>query len=86
MTTLSVDLSSHQMTKKNIGITDRIIRFVVFDFALGIVLTGFDIPDQLQLILVILGLYILFTVITGFSMIYKLFGYNTIDGGSSPKT
>jgi len=59
----------------NVGLTDRIIRGV-----LGIILVAsiFFISNMLlKVILGIFGLILLFTAITGFCGLYKVFGIST---------
>lgn len=63
--------------KKNIGITDRIIRFVAFDLLLGLSFLGFDIPPTLALWSFGLSMALGLTIILGYSPIYHLLGIST---------
>jgi hypothetical protein len=63
--------------KPNEGATDRIVRLI-----LGVVLIIIGWPvlgnSALGIILDIIGLILLITGITGFCVIYKVFGMNTV--------
>lgn len=63
--------------KKNIGIVDRIIRFVFFDLCLGANLSALDISVTWQVIFAMMAMNLLFTVITGYSVIYAITGFST---------
>ncbi len=64
------------MFNKNIGKMDRIIRFVL---GVGFLLVGiFFSSGILKVLLIILGIIGVFTSITGFCGIYKLFGISTL--------
>lgn len=63
--------------KKNIGIEDRIIRFVLFDGLLGVTLAGFELSAGWNTAIFIASLYILMTLIFGYSPLYHLFNWNT---------
>ena len=63
--------------KKNLGITDRIIRFVLFDLLVGASLAGIALPMFVQYITFFGFLYLLLTLIIGFDPIYYLLGIST---------
>lgn len=65
--------------KKNIGISDRIIRFVAFDLLIGASFMGFETPLWAAAIAFFLSLSLIFTVITGYSVLYRLLGISTRD-------
>ena len=64
--------------KKNVGISDRIIRFVFFDLLLGASFMGFDIPPMIAYIAFPLAVYLLITVIFGYSPLYSILKLNTV--------
>ena len=59
------------MLEKNMGTLDRIIRFT-----LAVIVTGIAIWQELYPLL-ILPVLLLFTVITSFCGVYKIFGLKT---------
>ncbi len=63
--------------KKNLDPVDRLIRLVVFGFLLTLSYSGMDLPMWVQSIALVLALVLLFSIITGFSPAYRLFGYST---------
>lgn len=63
--------------KKNLGISDRMVRFVVFNLLFGLPLAGVVMPDWLQHITFLLSLYMLITLIIGYSPLYHIVGWNT---------
>jgi hypothetical protein len=64
--------------KKNVGITDRIIRFVLVDLLLGVSLMGMDIPNYLANTAFVISIGLVITIIFGYSPIYHLLGLSTI--------
>lgn len=64
--------------KKNIGIVDRIIRFVLFDLFIGANLSALEIASHWRMIFFAVAIILLFTIVTGFSVIYKLIGFSTV--------
>jgi len=69
--------------EKNVGSKDRTIRIIA-----GIILLGIGIVLQgvLGLICAIVGIGFLFTAITRFCSLYKLFGINTCSIASEKNT
>ena len=65
--------------KRNIGISDRIIRFVAFDLLIGASFMGFEIPMWAATISFVISLSLVFTVVTGYSALYHLLGISTRD-------
>jgi DUF2892 family protein len=65
--------------KKNLGITDRIIRFVIVDLLLGVSYLGADIPPVYANIAFVISLILILSIITGYSLIYQFFGFSTIE-------
>ena len=65
--------------KKNIGITDRIIRFVLVDLLLGVSYLGADIPPVYANIAFVVSLLLILSIVFGYSLIYQLFGFSTIE-------
>jgi hypothetical protein len=63
--------------KKNLSVEDRIIRFVLFDMLLGVSFLGFEIPEIFHMISFVLSIYLLFTIITGYSIFYQILGIST---------
>lgn len=63
--------------KRNVGITDRIIRFVIVDLLLGASYLGIEIPPKLALVSFLLSLSLILTIIFGYSLIYQIFGIST---------
>ena len=59
---------------KNESNIDRIIRAIV-----GVILitVGYSVSGYLSIVLYIVGIIALFTAITGFCLLYKLFGFST---------
>ena len=51
--------------KKNLDTTDRLIRFIIFDFAIGFPLTRGEFPDWLAALYTIVTILLLITVIIG---------------------
>lgn len=72
------DLNFKKM-KKNIGITDRIIRFVAIDLLLGFSFMGFDIPMYYATIAFVLSMALVLTIITAYSPLYHLFEISTLE-------
>ena len=68
--------------KKNLGVTDRIIRFVLVDLLLGSSYLGIDLPQNLLLAAFILSLLLIVTIISGYSPIYHLMGCNTVESST----
>ena len=64
--------------KKNLSTEDRIIRFVLFDLLIGVSLSGMDVGVVVANIVFILAIYVLATLIIGYSPIYHLLRINTI--------
>ena len=65
--------------KKNLGISDRIIRFVAIDFLLGFSFLGYEIPEIYATLAFIGSFYLAITMIIGYDPIYHLFGIDTRD-------
>lgn len=65
--------------KKNLGITDRIIRFVAIDLLLGFSLMGYDIPPHLANAAFIISAFLALTIILAYSPIYHLFHISTVE-------
>lgn len=63
--------------KKNLGLTDRIIRFVAIDLLLGFSFMGFEIPMLYANIAFLLSIALLLTIITGYSPVYQILGIST---------
>lgn len=63
--------------KKNLGITDRIIRFVAIDLLLGFSFMGFDIPMVYATVAFVWSIILILTIITGYSPVYHLLGIST---------
>lgn len=62
---------------KNLGVVDRIIRFVLFDLLLTLTYSGLEVSRLLSICLGILSLYVLVTVVIGYSPIYHMLHFNT---------
>ena len=69
---------------KNLGVTDRIIRFVIVDLLLGTSYLGMDLPQGLLLSAFIASLLLILTILIGYSPIYHAMGWNTLE--SKPET
>ncbi|MBT8230222.1 MAG: DUF2892 domain-containing protein [Saprospiraceae bacterium] len=69
---------------KNVGVVDRIIRFVAMDLLLGFTLMGFEIPGYLTNICFIISIYLGFTVLFGLSPIYHFLKISTIEESGDP--
>ncbi|MFT5168906.1 MAG: hypothetical protein ACI8P3_004151 [Saprospiraceae bacterium] len=65
--------------KKNIGITDRIIRFVIVDLLLSVSYLGLEIPPMYMNVTFVMSLLLILNIITGYSLIYQLFGLSTVE-------
>ncbi len=65
--------------KKNIGFIDRLIRFLIMDFLMGYYLFGAEIPVWLTQVFLVLSLGLFITVIFGYSPLYHLFKYDTLE-------
>ena len=65
--------------KKNVGISDRIIRFVIVDLLLSLSLVGLEIPETYATIIFIVSIILVLTVLIGYSPIYHLLGISTKD-------
>ena len=65
--------------KKNVGVTDRIIRFVIMDLLLGMCLWGMNVPGWMANASFIISIYLVFTMIFAFSPIYMLFRFSTLE-------
>lgn len=63
--------------KKNVGITDRIIRFVFMDLLLGMSLWGMNVPAWFTNFSFILSIYLIITIIFGYSPLYHIFDFST---------
>ena len=70
---------------KNIGISDRIIRFVIADLLLGASLAGMDIPPKLSTLIFIGALLTGLSIVTAYSPIYQLIGIDTRDEAEQKK-
>jgi hypothetical protein len=64
---------------KNIGVFDRIIRFVIFDLLIAFSMSDFIENPLFANANTILMLVLLATVIIGFSPIYALFNFSTVE-------
>ena len=62
---------------KNISIEDRIIRFVIFDFLVGMSYWAVETYPILAGIAFLTSLIVLLTVIFGYSPVYHIFGFST---------
>ena len=65
--------------KKNIGISDRIVRFVLTDLLLGASLAGMDIPSYLSTLIFFGALLTGVSIVTAYSPIYHILGVDTLD-------
>lgn len=65
--------------KKNTGITDRIIRFVLMDLLLGMSLWGLDVPMWFANTSFILSGYLVFTMLFAYSPLYAVIGFSTLE-------
>ncbi len=63
--------------KKNLGVTDRIIRFVLMDIMMGLSLAGIEMPQYLANTAFMISFYLVVTLIAGYSPLYHLLGLNT---------
>ena len=63
--------------EKNVGARDKIIRVIAGLIILGV---GVSMQGVLGLVCAIVGIGLLFTAITGFCSLYKLFGIDTRKG------
>lgn len=72
--------------KKNIGIIDKIIRFVVIDLLLGLSYLGKDIPDNLAFVSFIIIILLVISMITSYSVIYHLLNISTRENKTGTKT
>ena len=63
---------------KNIGIEDRIVRFVLLDLLLGVPYYGLEISPLVANASFIAVIALAITIITGFSPLYKLLGLSTV--------
>ncbi len=67
----------YYLMKKNLSIEDRLVRFVIFDGLLGATLAGFDLPPGLHQFFYWVSIYIMVTIIFGYSPLYHLLGIST---------
>lgn len=65
--------------KRNIGTSDRIIRFVFMDLLLGMCLWGMNVPVWISNTSFIVSAYLVLTMILAYSPIYHIFGFSTRD-------
>ena len=65
--------------KKNIGIADRIIRFVLLDGLLGVPYYGFDISPIVSNLSFVAVILLGITILTGYSPIYHALNIDTRD-------
>lgn len=79
-------MSKFVKMKKNVGVTDRIIRFVFMDLLLGMCLWGMQVPSWFANFSFIISIYIVFTILFGYSPIYQIFDFTTREDGSENKT
>jgi len=63
--------------EKNIGITDLIIRFVIFDLLVSVSFLGTEIPVWIAAICFFGSFYLLFTMLFRFDISYAIFGIST---------
>jgi hypothetical protein len=63
--------------KQNVGIIDRIIR-VLLAIGLFYVAMTWPMTSAIRIILSVVGGLLLVTSVTGFCLIYKLFGWSTL--------
>ena len=63
--------------KKNLGVTDRLIRFIFVDFTIAFPLAGGEFPEWLTTTLFITGIVLFITVIIARCPFYKVLGINT---------
>lgn len=62
--------------KTNVGMADKIIRIII-GIALIIISFVVAMSTTLKIILLIVGIIMLATAVTGFCLLYKIFGVNT---------
>ncbi|MCX7820574.1 MAG: DUF2892 domain-containing protein [Brevinematales bacterium] len=62
------------MFKTNEGVIDRIIRAIL---GIGLIVGALFLQGILKIVLIIIGIILLITAITGFCGLYVLFGINT---------
>jgi len=62
------------MFKPNEGTTDRVIRLIL---GLTLVIVGFFVKGLISVLLIILGIILFITGVTGFCGLYALLGINT---------
>lgn len=65
--------------KKNLGMSDRIVRFVAIDLLLGFSFLGYDIPEIYATLAFIGSFYLAVTMIIGYDPFYHIFGYSSQD-------
>ena len=65
--------------KKNIGITDRIIRFVAIDLLMGFSLSGLEVSAVYTNAAFLLSIGLALTILTAYSPIYHLLGIKTTE-------
>ena len=63
--------------EKNVGTTDKVIRLIV---AIILLAGGISLKGLAGTIAIMLGIVLLFTVVTGFCGLYKIFGITTCKG------
>jgi len=69
--------------KKNVGITDRIIRFVFMDLLLGMCFLGMNVPDWFANLSFIASFYLIVTIIFAYSPLYHIFDFATLEESNS---
>ncbi len=62
------------MFKTNEGVIDRIIRLIL---GIGLIVVSLSLQGIAKIILILIGIVLLITAITGFCGLYALFGINT---------
>ena len=65
--------------KKNIGFTDKIVRFVIIDLCLGASYLGTDLPAQWATAAFLLSLILIISLFSSYSLIYQMLGISTLD-------
>jgi hypothetical protein len=63
--------------KKNLGVTDRIIRFVFMDLLLGMCLWGMNVPILVATVSFVLSLYLIATIVVGYDPLYHIVDFDT---------
>ncbi len=62
---------------KNLGVIDRLLRFILMDFVLGYSLAGLELSDFWADACLLFSIYLILTILAAYSPIYYLFDWNT---------